>query len=262
MKEYYVFLGSFGSGKSELAINFALQKALQNPPCTLVDVDVVNPYFRSSERGDLLRQSGIRLISPPYALQKIEIMSLSPEVYSAFAQPDGTVIFDAGGDPVGAVSLGQYYSYFRNIICPTDTISYPGHPAPDFLHSQRTECAALSVFMVINPFRPLAETAKKAYALMEQIQIASRLKVTGLINNANLVNETTAQELKIGYDVVRELSEMTKIPVYATCGTKQVLDDFLSFAETSGLDPSYIGTPIPIDIIMHRTWNKFLKEGL
>lgn len=239
MKEYYVFLGSFGSGKSELAIHLALQKARENPPCTLVDVDVINPYFRSSERGDFLRRSGVRLISPPFALQKIEIMSLSPEVYSSFAQPDGTVIFDAGGDPVGAVSLGQYHSHFQNI--PSEQ---------------------LSVFMVLNPFRPLAETAEKACALLEQIQIASRLKITGLINNANLVHETTIQELKTGYDVVKELSSMTEIPVYATCGMKPVLDQFLTFAKTSNLDPNFIGIPMPIDIHMHRTWNKFLKEGL
>ena len=239
MKEYYVFLGSFGSGKSELAINLALQKAAANPPCTLVDVDVVNPYFRSSERGDLLCKSGVRLISPPFALQKIEIMSLSPEVYSAFAQPDGTVIFDAGGDPVGAVSLGQYHSHFQHI--PSDQ---------------------LSVFMVINPFRPLAETAEKARALVEQIQIASRLKITGLINNANLVNETTIHELQYGYEITKKLSEITGIPVFGTAGMRHVLDEFASLAQTSGLNPDYIGRWIPIDVTMHRTWDKFLKEGL
>lgn len=88
---------------------------------------------------------------------------------------------------------------------------------------------------------------------MDQIQIASRLKITGLINNANLVNETTVQELKAGYDVIKELSVMTEIPVYATCGMKLVLDQFLTFAETSGLDPNYIGIPMPIGINMHRT---------
>lgn len=128
MKEYYVFAGSFGSGKSELAINLAIRKAAENPPCTLVDMDVINPYFRSSERSDLLEKFNVRLISPPFAMHKIEIMSLSPEVYSAFAQKEGTVIFDAGGDPVGAVSLGQFYSHFCNI--PSEQ---------------------LNIFMVINP---------------------------------------------------------------------------------------------------------------
>lgn len=241
MKEYYVFLGSFGSGKSELAINLALQKAAQNPPCTLVDLDVINPYFRSSERGDLLSQANIRLISPPYALQKIEIMSLSPEVYSAFAQTGGTVIFDAGGDPVGAVALGQYYSHFYNIL------NSPSN-------------AQLSVYMVINPFRPLAETAAKAKSLMERIQLASRLKITGIINNANLVNETTSQELKIGYDVVRDLSEMTGIPVAATAGVKHVLDDFAAYASTNALDPAYIGQWMPVHVTIRRTWDEFLQS--
>lgn len=239
MKEYYVFLGSFGSGKSELAINSALQKAASNPPCTLVDVDVVNPYFRSSERGELLQSGNVRLISPPYALHKIEIMSLSPEVYSAFAQEGGTVVFDAGGDPVGAIALGQYHSHFDKI-------------PPE----------QLSVLLVINPFRPLAETAEKARALMEKIQFSSRLKITGLINNANLVQETTTQELLYGYDVVRELSDATGIPVYATAGMKHVLDEFAVYAEKEKLDPAYIGRWMPIDMIMHRTWDKFLKEGL
>lgn len=239
MKEYYVFLGSFGSGKSELAINLAIQKAIENPPCTLVDLDVINPYFRSSERFELLKRASVRLISPPFALDKIEIMSLSPEVYSAFAQKDGTVIFDAGGDPVGAISLGQYFSHFCNI--PSEQ---------------------LHVLMVVNPFRPLAETAQKARSLMEQMQNASRLNISGFINNANLVNETTHQELKTGYDVVRELSQETGIPVYATAGSRQVLDAFLCHAKEHDLDFRYIGHPFPIDILMHRTWDKFLKEGL
>ncbi len=239
MKEYYVFLGSFGSGKSELAINLAIKKAMENPPCTLVDLDVINPYFRSSERGNLLERSGIRLISPPFAMQKIEIMSLSPEVYSAFAQPDGTVIFDAGGDPIGAIALGQYFNHFSNI--PSEQ---------------------LHVLMVINPFRPLAETAQKARSLMEQMQNASRLNITGFINNANLVNETTIQELKTGYDVVRELSEMTGIPVYATTGTPHVLESFATYIKEQNLDPNYAGQITPIEVIMHRTWDKFLKEGL
>jgi len=239
MKEYYVFTGSFGSGKSELAINLALKKAQEHPPCTLLDMDVINPYFRSSERGDLLKDHQIRLISPPFAMNKIEIMSLSPEVYSAFAQKEGTIIFDSGGDPVGAISLGQYHSHFCNILS-----------------------EQLHVFLVVNPLRPLAETAEKAYALMEQIQIASRLNITGIINNANLVEETTTQELKTGYDVVKELSEKTGIPVYATAGTPRLLDEFFALRDQWGLEDVYLGKKMPIDVVMHRTWGRFLKEGL
>ena len=82
MKDYWVLLGSFGSGKSELAINMALQ-AVKKGPCTLIDLDVVNAYFRSSERGDVLGAAGVELISPPFALDKIEILALSARVRSS-----------------------------------------------------------------------------------------------------------------------------------------------------------------------------------
>ena len=93
MKDFIVLVGSFGSGKSELALNLALDYVSRSS-CTLVDLDVVNPYFRTSERGDVLEKAGIDLIAPPYALHKIEIMSLSPRVYAAFTPGEGKVIFD------------------------------------------------------------------------------------------------------------------------------------------------------------------------
>ena len=106
MKEYWVLMGSFGSGKSEMALNLAIQKAKEGP-CTVVDLDVINPYFRVSERGDVLYPAGVKLIMPPYALEKIEILSLSAQVYSAFAPGEGTVIFDIGGDDVGSIAPGE-----------------------------------------------------------------------------------------------------------------------------------------------------------
>ena len=90
MKEYWVLLGAFGSGKSELALNMAIRAAKQGP-CTLVDLDVINPYFRTSERGDVLTPAGVELIMPPFALDKIEILSLSARVYAAFTPGEGSV---------------------------------------------------------------------------------------------------------------------------------------------------------------------------
>ena len=92
MKEYWVLLGAFGSGKSELALNMAIHAA-KSGPCTLVDLDVINPYFRTSERADVLEPAGVELIMPPYALEKIEIMSLSARVYAAFTPGEGSVFF-------------------------------------------------------------------------------------------------------------------------------------------------------------------------
>ena len=238
MKEYWVLLGSFGSGKSELALNLALEKA-KDGPCTVVDLDVINPYFRVSERSDVLEPAGVELIMPPYALEKIEIMSLSARVYSAFNPGEGTVIFDIGGDDVGSIALGQYKPRFDAI------------PA-DRIHS----------LFIVNPLRPTAADVPSAMSTLDKIQYVSRMTVTGIVNNANLAGETTVEHLKMGYDLVAELSRQTGIPVWGTCGRQEVLDDFARYARDNHLDSAYIGRYQPIQVLMHRSWDKFLAEGL
>ncbi len=238
MKKYFIFVGNFGSGKSELAINMALERAAMGP-CTLADLDVINPYFRSGERGDVLSAAGIRLIAPPFALHKIEIMSLPPEIYSIFAKGEGSVIIDAGGDPVGATALGQYKPNFDNI--PQENVE---------------------VLMVINPFRPLADTTEKAVDLLRRIEMTCRLSVTGLINNANLAGETSAEDILDGCRAVSEISDMTGIPIWGTAGTKKPLEGFVEMALKRGIDPSRIGRVFEIEVNMHRTWDKYINEGL
>ena len=238
MKDYWVLLGSFGSGKSEIALNMSINAA-KSGPCTLVDLDVINPYFRTSERGDVLTPAGVELIMPPYALEKIEIMSLSARVYSAFTQGEGSVFFDIGGDHVGSIALGQYKPYFDRI--------------PD---------EHKNILFIVNPLRPTAADVESAYAVLEKIQLVSRLNVTGLVNNGNLAGETDDTHLLEGYELVKGLSEKTGIPVWGTCGTRDVLDAFDAYAKAHGLDPKYIGRYQPIEVLMHRSWDKFLNEGL
>lgn len=238
MRDYYVLLGGFGSGKSELALNMAVKK-VQEETCMLIDLDVINPYFRTSERKDLLDKAGVELISPPYSMKKIEIMSLSPRVYAAFAPGEGSVIFDVGGDHIGAVAIGQY--------------------KPNFDRIPREK---LNVLFVVNPMRPVAADPKSAGALLDKIQGVSRLRVTGIVNNGNLAEETELEHLIEGYELVRELSEKSGIPVWGTCGREALLKEFASYAAEKGLDEKNIGQYYPIDILMHRSWEKFLKEGL
>ena len=238
MKEYWVLVGSFGSGKSELALNLALEKVKEGP-CTLVDLDVINPYFRTSERGDVLEPAGVELIMPPFALEKIEIMSLSARVYSVFAPGEGTVIFDIGGDDVGSIALGQYRPRFDQI------------PA-DHMH----------VLFVVNPLRPTAADLPSALDTLYKIQYVSRLTVTGIVNNANLAGETGVEHLVEGYELVKALSQQTGIPVWGSCGTVEVLSLFEQYVRDHGLDPAYVGKYQPIEVMMHRSWEKFLKEGL
>ena len=238
MKEYWVLVGSFGSGKSELALNLAVQKAKEGP-CTVVDLDVINPYFRVSERGDVLEPAGVELIMPPFALEKIEIMALSARVYSVFAPGEGTVIFDIGGDDVGSVALGQYRPRFDQI--PREN---------------------LHVLFIVNPLRPTAADFESAMDTLNKIRYVSRLPVTGIVNNANLAGETEVSHLAEGCELVRALSEATGIPVWGTCGTETVLEEFRQYAAEHALDPAFIGRYQPIEILMHRSWDKFLAEGL
>ncbi|MBQ6333270.1 MAG: hypothetical protein IJI34_10990 [Clostridia bacterium] len=238
MKEYWVLLGAFGSGKSELALNMAIAAA-KNGPCTLVDLDVINPYFRTSERGDVLTPAGVELIMPPYALEKIEIMSLSARVYAAFTPGEGSVFFDIGGDHVGSIALGQYKPNFDRI--PKEN---------------------LHVLFIVNPMRPTAADLESAYATLEKIRFVSRLDVTGIVNNANLAGETDHTHLLEGYELVKALSLRTGVPVWGTAGMPKVLDDFNAYAKEHGLDERYIGVRQPVTVYMHRSWDKFLKEGL
>jgi hypothetical protein len=231
-------MGSFGSGKSEMALNLAIQKAKEGP-CTVVDLDVINPYFRVSERGDVLYPAGVKLIMPPYALEKIEILSLSAQVYSAFAPGEGTVIFDIGGDDVGSIALGQYKPRFEQI-------------PPELLH----------VLFIVNPLRPTAADLPSAIATLDKIQYVSRLSVTGIVNNANLAGETELSHLVEGYELVKALSLETGIPVWGSCGTEAVLNSFKQYVLEHRLDQTYVGKYQPIEVMMHRSWDKFLSEGL
>ena len=203
MKEYWVLLGSFGSGKSELGLNLAVEKAKEGP-CTVVDLDVINPYFRISERGDVLEPAGVELIMPPFALEKIEIMSLSARVYSAFAPGEGTVIFDIGGDDVGSIALGQYKPRFEQL--PQDKVH---------------------VLFIVNPLRPTAADLPSALDTLYKIQYVSRMAVTGIVNNANLAGETDVSHLKLGFDLIFEAAGnnqnaqivLFRIPSIALCHT-------------------------------------------
>ena len=211
MKKMMVLIGNYGSGKSELALNFAFRAAERGERTELLDLDMVNTYFRLTERGKQVEMKEIRLVSPNFANSGIETLSLPAEVQSAFAMDWDTVIFDG----------------------------------------------ALEVLNVVNIRRPLAGTVERVIRLQEEMQVHSRLKITGMINNTNLAEVTTAQELHDGYELIREVSEKTGVPVKYTSGKKELLEQFLA---EGGHDPKYVGTPLPIDIYMRRDWNSWISS--
>lgn len=235
MKNVKVLIGNYGSGKSELALNFAIRAAARGDKTELLDLDMVNTYFRLTERGKLVEQKEIRLVSPNFACSGIETLSLPAEVSSAFVLDWDSVIFDVGGDDVGATALGRYHQDFIDL-----------------------EPGALEVLNVVNIRRPLASTPDKICHLQEAMQLHSRLNITGMINNTNLSTMTSADDLWDGYLVLREVADRTGIPVAYTTGKKEFLDDFLA----RDPDPAYVGTPVPIDVYMHRDWDSYIQHGL
>ena len=172
MKNVKVLIGNYGSGKSELALNFAIRAAARGDRTELLDLDMVNTYFRLTERGKLVEQKEIRLVSPNFACSGIETLSLPAEVSSAFVLDWDSVIFDVGGDDVGATALGRYHQDFVSL-----------------------EPGALEVLNVVNIRRPLASTPEKIHHLQDAMQLHSRLTITGMINNTNLATATTEQAI-------------------------------------------------------------------
>ena len=168
MKKVYVLIGNYGSGKTELALNFAFKAAERGDRTELLDLDMVNTYFRLTERGRMTQMKEIRLVSPNFACAGIETLSVPAEVASAFAMDWDTVVFDVGGDAVGATAVARYYQDFMEL-----------------------EPGALEVLNVVNIRRPLAGTVERIIKLQEEMQIHSRLQITGMINNTNLAIATT-----------------------------------------------------------------------
>ena len=235
MKDVKVLIGNYGSGKSELALNFAMQAAARGDRTELLDLDMVNTYFRLTERGKMVEQKEIRLVSPNFACSGIETLSLPAEVSSAFVLDWDTVIFDVGGDDVGATALGRYHRDFMAL-----------------------EPGALEVLNVVNIRRPLASTVEKIHRLQEGMQTHARLQITGMINNTNLSTMTSADDLWDGYELLRQEVDFTGIPVAYTTGKKDILDAFLA----RDPDPKYVGKPVAIDVYMHRDWDSYIEYGL
>lgn len=235
MKKVVILIGNYGSGKTEIALNMAVMSSNQGKRTQVIDLDRINDYFRMSDHVKLLEEKHVNVVSPTFVGQGITQTNMPAAVASAFAQEWDLVIFDVGGDPAGALSLARYHQDFAEL-----------------------EAEQLEVYDIVNVFRPMSETAEKIIKLKGEMEGFARQTVTGFINNSNLLNYASADDLRRGYEVIREASMISGIPVVYTTGRREFLEEFLA----DGRDEKYIGTPIALDTYMHRTWDSFAHGGI
>ncbi|MDR0406233.1 MAG: hypothetical protein LBH54_05460 [Clostridiales bacterium] len=188
----YIITGHYGSGKTEIALHLAL--SLKQP--TVIDLDIVNPYFRTEDAREVLAKAGVRLISPQFANTNVDIPAVPAEVLAAL-QGGGDVVIDVGGDDDGAVVLGRYNAYLREV--------------------------PYEMYFVINKRRPLTACAEDVIRMIQNVEAASRLSVTKLMNNTHIKTETTAADVLDGQTLVEEVSHKTGIPLGAIAGTRGVV---------------------------------------
>ncbi|MGI6189483.1 MAG: ATP-binding protein [Clostridiales bacterium] len=215
-----VFTGHFGSGKTEIALNYSIRLARRGETVTIVDLDIVNPFFRSSEAKDVLNREGVRVLAPTFAGTTVDVPSLPSEIYAVFQDKRSRVVFDVGGDEKGAAVLGRYHPYFNS--------------------------EPYDMFYVINTKRPLSGHAEQVINTLKAVELNSRLKVTHLINNTNLMHETTIEHILEGQDVVEHVSGELNIPVAYISGIPAVL---------ALLPHKYREKGFPIELYMHPPWD-------
>ena len=200
MRRVTLFCGHYGSGKTNVAVNWAELLKRQGKNVALADIDVVNPYFRSADSRQELEAQGIEVIALPFANSNVDLPALPQEVYGLVQRRDLYAVLDVGGDDRGAYALGRYVPYLRE--------------ENDF-----------EMLFVVNFYRPLTQDADSALAVLREIEQAAALPFTGVVNNSNLGEETTAQTVARTIPLAEELSAKAGLPVRFTAVRRELAAD-------------------------------------
>lgn len=190
-KRVTIFAGHYGSGKTNLAVNYAIHLRKGGRSVKIADLDIVNPYFRTKDSAAELEAAGIPLISPAYANTNVDLPALPQELYSLVQRRDAFAVLDVGGDDRGAYALGRYTPY---ILEEND----------------------YEMVFVANFYRPLTRTAEEAIEVMREIEAACGIPFTAIANNSNLAGLTTAGDVDKTGGEARRLAELTGLPLLLT----------------------------------------------
>ncbi|MBQ9809881.1 MAG: hypothetical protein IJM52_01855 [Spirochaetales bacterium] len=189
MKRVTLFCGHYGSGKTNIAVNYALHLRRQGLEVTIADLDIVNPYFRSKDSTDVLEAEGVRVIALPFANSSVDLPALPSAAYAVVQDRTRYAVLDIGGDDRGAYALGRFVPYLL-------------------------EENDYEMLYVVNFQRPLTTTVSDAVEVMREIEIACGLAFTGIVNNTNLGAETTLDLVKGSYRKTEELCKETGLPLF------------------------------------------------
>ncbi|HZK01139.1 MAG TPA: ATP-binding protein [Tissierellaceae bacterium] len=218
-KRVRIVIGHYGSGKTEFSVNYAAKLAQNNKKAMLVDLDVINLYFRSREKAEELESMGVRVIGGAIDANAIDIPTIPAEVVVAFEDESYDAVLDVGGDPDGTRTLGRYTNYLTE--------------------------GNYDMFFVLNANRPETQTVEKAMEYMIKIQDVARAKITGIVNNTHMLKSTSIDDVLKGYDLSLKISEKTGVPLRYNV----VLKDL-----ASQLPQDLEGEIFPIELYMREEW--------
>ena len=197
-KRVTLFAGHYGSGKTNIAVNFALHLAGEGKAVTLADMDIVNPYYRSKDSAQELEAAGVKVIASAYANTNVDVPALPQEMYSVTEDTSRCAVLDVGGDDRGALALGRY--------------------APAILKENDYH-----MIYVFNASRPLSRTAEMALEIMREIEVAGGIPFTAIVNNTNLGRDTEWETVAASQKEAGKLSEISGLPLLFTSVEESVL---------------------------------------
>lgn len=218
-KRVRIIIGHYGSGKTEFSVNYAIRLAESGKKVALADLDVVNPYFRSREKVDLLQSYGIETNSSYVKGSGSDLPSISANILGPLQNKEYNFVMDVGGDSIGARTLGRYKQYLVS--------------------------GDYDMFCVVNANRPETQTVEGVIHHIRTIEATSRAKVTGLVNNTHLLRHTTVEDVLRGQELCEAVSKKLNIPIKYVSAIESIVDDLPKDLE---------GQIMPIKMIMREDW--------
>lgn len=199
-KRVTLFCGHYGSGKTNIAVNFAIAKSRAGDAVSIADIDIVNPYFRTKDSAAELEREGVHVVALPFANSSVDLPAVPAEVMGLLQRRDTDVVMDIGGDDRGAVALGRY--------------------APTILAENNYD-----MVFVANFFRPLTRTPEEALEIMREIEAACKIPFTAIINNSNIGEETRVEDILKTIPLAEALSDISHLPLVATTANEKLCEN-------------------------------------